>query len=936
MKTKNLGGLFSAVQLAVVFLVACPLVGDGQEWTKVFEFPRHTIANKIAVLNKETIIVQTSNQNHVFLLKNFDTIESPIVGEHFGISGPRDDRSSQIAAHDQEAVIFVKQIGDPPLPGFHPDRRIEPGGVYWTNNGTVWEKTDVPQPAFVSISGAPVRYRGKWYFPATQRVVHGSGKMGWLRERLKYEGRSATNMGEFAVIGSTLWGSGHSNQYGSMLFSSTDGINWKYRYQGSRVFNPILSDGKNLLIHDDILFPEGHALVSLVDSETGSVVKSEIELPGRVLEYLDGKWYIAKPLVGREITIRRSSNLEDWEQLPVPNLGEDREIQDLAICDGNLIALTIGALYRLDEPNRDNNRNGLPDSWEENQFHNSALIRDPSIDTDGDGLSMYQESKLWGSATEPDDGNVRLESVEDEESGQQFFEFRFNQQQGNSEFSMGSDFEIQASNDLANWEDMSDEFEFDRVEDNGDGSETSVFKFIPTLRGLLDGAVTFFRLDVKEEIDEETRCDWLLDSDEVRSNIETIRNRGLLRGIPETRNRRSRMSYELVASVFGYTRFRRTSQGFHHPEAWPFRFPYEMFRHFQGLKLNQPKGSPIEVGDIVFFGDENREAEWKTDEGSEFANRHTVTKARHLRDVSNWGMVAIYEGEGVFATSDLNGNVRSASLNTLFNEGMDLGEATTRTLANQMLLGHVKLKDFQLNIEDYSFVDPKGSSRFRKSPIDRHQWGTFQWPLEEPQGDAQMQLMFGDDWDFFSPRTCGTNRVITSQPLRHSGADYVAREGSLVRAAHSGEVINIFGDGIPVKDEQGDEVVGDGITILGDTTEFATSYIHLDLASDMERGERVKKGQIIGTIRRLPEKNGDHLHFEFHVNPPLGGLTETLQAGRNYGAMENNKILGSLKERCTGKLNILSANGTPTLSWNPTHLLFEERREVWYLVTENQ
>ncbi len=96
----------------------------------------------------------------------------------------------------------------------------------------------------------------------------------------------------------------------------------------------------------------------------------------------------------------------------------------------------------------------------------------------------------------------------------------------------------------------------------------------------------------------------------------------------------------------------------------------------------------------------------------------------------------------------------------------------------------------------------------------------------------------------------------------HQGIDIGADQGSPIRAAHSGEVIDSgpaqgFGQWIRVK--------GDDGTI--------TTYGHNE-SNLVSVGDRVNAGQVIGTVGNRGESSGPHLHFE--VEPAYGGHVDPI------------------------------------------------------------
>jgi murein DD-endopeptidase MepM/ murein hydrolase activator NlpD len=95
-------------------------------------------------------------------------------------------------------------------------------------------------------------------------------------------------------------------------------------------------------------------------------------------------------------------------------------------------------------------------------------------------------------------------------------------------------------------------------------------------------------------------------------------------------------------------------------------------------------------------------------------------------------------------------------------------------------------------------------------------------------------------------------------PRGHSGLDIAAPEGTPVVAADDGEILKAYWN----QDGYG------GLVIVGHPSGYETWYGHLD-RFDVEKGDRVKRGQEIGLMGSTGFSTGPHLHFEVRQDGQL-------------------------------------------------------------------
>jgi murein DD-endopeptidase MepM/ murein hydrolase activator NlpD len=117
----------------------------------------------------------------------------------------------------------------------------------------------------------------------------------------------------------------------------------------------------------------------------------------------------------------------------------------------------------------------------------------------------------------------------------------------------------------------------------------------------------------------------------------------------------------------------------------------------------------------------------------------------------------------------------------------------------------------------------------------------------------------------------------------HEGIDFPADRGTAVRAAASGTVIRVDRDFVDWDPESLNAAL-DASIALGYTPEetldrirgrqvwidhgrhVVTRYAHLDSVADLQVGESVQRGQVIGAVGSSGfEEGGPHLHFEVRI-----------------------------------------------------------------------
>ena len=141
---------------------------------------------------------------------------------------------------------------------------------------------------------------------------------------------------------------------------------------------------------------------------------------------------------------------------------------------------------------------------------------------------------------------------------------------------------------------------------------------------------------------------------------------------------------------------------------------------------------------------------------------------------------------------------------------------------------------------------------------------TYEAP-ESNEEDNVTVLTYPCDGDKITGKFGYKTNPFTNETVFHNGIDIVAEEGSNVYAATSGTVA------------EADYNAENGyyILIVDSSGEIQTKYAHLS-AIEVEEGDIVESGNVIGKVGKTGNATGAHLHFEVHVNgdpcDPLAAL----------------------------------------------------------------
>lgn len=204
------------------------------------------------------------------------------------------------------------------------------------------------------------------------------------------------------------------------------------------------------------------------------------------------------------------------------------------------------------------------------------------------------------------------------------------------------------------------------------------------------------------------------------------------------------------------------------------------------------------------------------------------------------------------------------------------------------------VEDTKVNTGKILAVKYESNSRKLQAIAHKSQDGTFEYYTPEGKSLKKAFARYPIKFTHISSNFSNARmHPILKYSRPHKGVDLAARYGTPIYATGDGVIRTISmnrGYGNMIK--------------ISHSKEFASIYAHLSrFQKGLKRGDRVKRGQIIGYVGQTGLATAPHCHYEFHVNqraqnPATIKLPQAAPIPRNELASFNqksNQLLASLK-----------------------------------------
>lgn len=165
----------------------------------------------------------------------------------------------------------------------------------------------------------------------------------------------------------------------------------------------------------------------------------------------------------------------------------------------------------------------------------------------------------------------------------------------------------------------------------------------------------------------------------------------------------------------------------------------------------------------------------------------------------------------------------------------------------------LEISDREFPVQRIDGLDQSKVSGFTEAQLEKIAADSAKKKEARKNTQNTAEWVSGFDWPVTGPISgvFGSQRILNGEPKRpHSGLDIAAGQATLVRAP---------ADGVVTLAEQGMYFEG-GLILLDHGQWLESAFLHLS-ALNVEPGDQVEKGQVIGAVGSTGRATGPHLHW---------------------------------------------------------------------------
>ncbi len=176
-----------------------------------------------------------------------------------------------------------------------------------------------------------------------------------------------------------------------------------------------------------------------------------------------------------------------------------------------------------------------------------------------------------------------------------------------------------------------------------------------------------------------------------------------------------------------------------------------------------------------------------------------------------------------------------------------------------------------------------------------------------PKGEGMRKAFLSNPLDFAkisSPFSLHRNHPILNRIRAHTGVDYAASTGTPVKSTGDGKIVY-----------QGTKGGYGQLVMVDHGHGYTTVYAHLsNFQKNLQSGDSVKQGQVIGYVGQTGLATGPHLHYEFlvdgvHKDPMTAKVTNAMPINKALQAHFKSQTKPLLAQLEQAKTTMLAKNG---------------------------